>query len=50
LGAAVETADSAIVGSGADLALWEALTAQTSAGGSAQADLDRLFWESEDSP
>jgi hypothetical protein len=42
---AVDAADLA----GADVAVRQALAAQMSAAGSAQANLDRLVWESEDS-
>jgi hypothetical protein len=39
----------AILGSGAEQAVRQALTGETNAVGSAQADLDRLLWESGDS-
>jgi hypothetical protein len=41
---AVDAADLVIAGSGADLAVRQALAAQMSAAGSAQANLDRLVW------
>jgi hypothetical protein len=49
LGGGVEMAELAVLGNGAEQAGLQALTAETSAAGSAQAELDRLLWESEDS-
>jgi hypothetical protein len=46
---AADTAELAIVGSRADLAVRQALAAEMSAAGSAQANLDSLLWASEDS-
>ncbi len=46
---AVDPAELAILDSGEEQAVSQALAAQMSAGGSAQANLDNLLWESEDS-
>ena len=43
---AVDPAELAILGSGAEQAVGQALAAQMSAAGSAQANLDRLLWGS----
>ena len=49
LGGAVDAAELAVLGSGTEQAVGQALAAQMSAAGSAQANLDSLLWESEDS-
>jgi uncharacterized repeat protein (TIGR01451 family) len=49
LGGAVDVAELAVLGSSAEQTEPQALAAQMSAGGSVQANLDRLLWESEDS-
>jgi hypothetical protein len=49
LGDAVDAAELAVLGSGTEQAVGQALAAQMSAAGSAQANLDSLLWESEDS-
>jgi hypothetical protein len=49
VGGAVDAAELAVLGSGAEQAVRQALAAQTSVAGSAQANLDSLLWESEDS-
>jgi hypothetical protein len=46
---AVDPGELAILGSGADQFVGQALAAQMSAAGSAQANLDQLLWESGDS-
>ena len=46
---AVDAAELAILGSGAEQSVGQALAAEMSAAGSAQANLDRLLWESGDS-
>jgi hypothetical protein len=49
LGGTADTVELAVLGSGVEQAGLQALTAETSAAGSAQAELDRLLWESGDS-
>jgi hypothetical protein len=49
LGGAVDAGEFAVVGSRLEQAVRETLAAEMSAAGSAQADLDRLLWESGDS-
>jgi hypothetical protein len=49
VGGAVDAAELAILGSGAEHAEAQALTAQMSVAGSPQASLDSLLWENEDS-
>jgi hypothetical protein len=49
LGGAVDVAELAVLGSGAEQAVRQALAAQMSAAGSAQANVDRLLWENGDS-
>ena len=46
---AVDAAELAILGSSAEQSVGQVLASQMSAAGSAQANLDRLLWESEDS-
>ena len=49
LGGAVDAAELAVLGNGAEQAVRQASAAQMSAAGSSQASLDSLLWESEDS-
>jgi hypothetical protein len=46
---AVDAAELAALGSGAEQSVGQVLAAETSAAGSAQANLDSLLWASEDS-